>query len=51
MLLRQLGKRLEQGGNYYEVKFPAVPGAKRVRKRKGETDEQVAARRAQMKAA
>ena len=34
MLLRQLGKRLEHGGNYYEVKFPAVPGAKRVRKRK-----------------
>ena len=45
-LLRQLGASIERSVD--GAKFNAVPGPKRVRKRKGETEEEVAARRAEM---
>ena len=46
-LLKQLGTSIER--NVDGAKFNAVPGPKRVRKRKGETEEEVAARRAEMR--
>ena len=46
-LLKQLGTSIERSVD--GAKFNAVPGPKRVRKRKGETEEEVAARRAEMR--
>jgi hypothetical protein len=46
-LLKQLGTSIER--NVDGAKFNAVPGPKRVRKRKGETEEEVAARCAEMR--